>query len=76
MDDISDFLSTHFANPEDKSKSKQRGCADTLKAFTDYISLRETENFRSLKRENDNSVTLTTIHQVTAMRIVTCFLAC
>ncbi|XP_072983888.1 ATP-dependent DNA helicase SRS2-like protein At4g25120 [Typha latifolia] len=74
MDDISDFLSTHFAYPEDKSKSKERGCADILKAFTDYISLRETENFRSLKRENDNSVTLTTIHQSKGLEWDTVFI--
>ncbi|XP_062188297.1 ATP-dependent DNA helicase SRS2-like protein At4g25120 [Phragmites australis] len=64
MDDVSDFLSTHFSGSmERSSKSEEKGCASTLKAFIDYISLRETENFRSRKEENKNSITLTTIHQ-------------
>ncbi|KAF0909057.1 hypothetical protein E2562_030811 [Oryza meyeriana var. granulata] len=63
MDDVSDFLSTHFSNSVETSKSEEKGCASTLKAFIDYISLRETENFRSRKEENKNSITLTTIHQ-------------
>jgi hypothetical protein len=64
MDDVSDFLSTHFSSSVDTSKTEEKGCASTLKAFIDYISLRETENFRSRKEENKNSITLTTIHQV------------
>ncbi|KAL5199108.1 hypothetical protein ABZP36_002620 [Zizania latifolia] len=63
MDDVSDFLSTHFSGQVDRSKTEEKGCASTLKAFIDYISLRETENFRSRKEENKNSITLTTIHQ-------------
>ncbi|XP_052163518.1 ATP-dependent DNA helicase SRS2-like protein At4g25120 isoform X3 [Oryza glaberrima] len=63
MDDVSDFLSTHFSSSVDTSKTEEKGCASTLKAFIDYISLRETENFRSRKEENKNSITLTTIHQ-------------
>nr|XP_019705328.1 ATP-dependent DNA helicase SRS2-like protein At4g25120 isoform X1 [Elaeis guineensis] len=59
MDDVSAFLSTHF----DKSKIEEKGCASILKAFIDYISIRETENCRSRRRENENAVTLTTIHQ-------------
>lgn len=64
MDDVSDFLSTHFSGSAEVSKPEEKGGASTLKAFIDYISLRETENFRSRKDENKNSVTLTTIHQV------------
>jgi len=64
MDDVSDFLSTHFSSSMEGSKSEERGCTSTLQAFIDYISLRETENFRSRKEENKNSITLTTIHQV------------
>lgn len=64
MDDVSDFLSTHFSSSVERSKTDEKGCAATLKAFIDYISLRETENFRSRKEENKNSITLTTIHQV------------
>ncbi|KAL6862165.1 hypothetical protein ACP4OV_016814 [Aristida adscensionis] len=63
MDDVSDFLSAHFSNSMERSKIEEQGCASTLKAFIDYISLRETENFRSRKEENKNSITLTTIHQ-------------
>ncbi|KAG8080511.1 hypothetical protein GUJ93_ZPchr0007g3373 [Zizania palustris] len=63
MDDVSDFLSTHFSGQVDRSKTDEKGCVSTLKAFIDYISLRETENFRSRKEENKNSITLTTIHQ-------------
>ncbi|XP_040382180.1 ATP-dependent DNA helicase SRS2-like protein At4g25120 isoform X2 [Oryza brachyantha] len=63
MDDVSDFLSTHFSSSVETSKTEEKGCASTLKSFIDYISLRETENFRSRKEENKNSITLTTIHQ-------------
>ncbi|KAF8700866.1 hypothetical protein HU200_034232 [Digitaria exilis] len=63
MDDVSDFLSTHFSSSMEKSKTEEKGCASTLQAFIDYISFRETENFRSRKEENKNSITLTTIHQ-------------
>ncbi|CAN6175486.1 unnamed protein product [Urochloa humidicola] len=63
MDDVSDFLSTHFSSSMDRSKTEEKGCASTLQAFVDYISLREAENFRSRKEENKNSITLTTIHQ-------------
>jgi hypothetical protein len=64
MDDVSDFLSIHFSSSMEGSKNEERGCTSTLQAFIDYISLRETENFRSRKEENKNSITLTTIHQV------------
>ncbi|KAK3127095.1 hypothetical protein QOZ80_7AG0568260 [Eleusine coracana subsp. coracana] len=63
MDDVSDFLSTHFSSSTEGSKIEEKGCASTLQAFIDYISLRESENFRSRKEENKNSITLTTIHQ-------------
>ncbi|KAI5013725.1 hypothetical protein ZWY2020_040611 [Hordeum vulgare] len=63
MDDVSDFLSTHFSSSGGASQTEEKGCTATLKAFIDYISLRETENFRSRKEENKNSITLTTIHQ-------------
>lgn len=64
MDDVSDFLSIHFTNSEDQNISKEEGCGSILKSFIDFITLRETENFRSRRQENKNSVTLTTIHQV------------
>lgn len=66
LDDVSDFLATHFTNADGmrESKEEERGCCHILKAFIDFISLRETENFRSRRLDNQNSVTLTTIHQV------------
>jgi hypothetical protein len=43
---------------------EQKGCVSLLKEFIDYITQREKENFRSRRHNNENSVTLTTIHQV------------
>ncbi|PQM38932.1 ATP-dependent DNA helicase SRS2-like protein [Prunus yedoensis var. nudiflora] len=64
LDDISDFLSTHFvAGQGDREVVKEKGCVSLLKAFIDCISERESENFRSRRHENQSSVTLTTIHQ-------------
>ncbi|XP_043723434.1 ATP-dependent DNA helicase SRS2-like protein At4g25120 isoform X2 [Telopea speciosissima] len=64
LDDVSDFWSTHFSNEgESDSKEEEKGCIYVLKAFNDYISARESENFRSRRHNNENSVTLTTIHQ-------------
>ena len=64
LDGVFDFLTTHFTNVDGESKIEEKGCLDILKAFVDYISEREAENCRSRMRENENSVTLTTIHQV------------
>ncbi|XP_008234122.1 PREDICTED: ATP-dependent DNA helicase SRS2-like protein At4g25120 [Prunus mume] len=64
LDDISDFLSTHFvAGHGDREVVKEKGCVSLLKAFIDCISERENENFRSRRHDNQSSVTLTTIHQ-------------
>ncbi|KAH0979274.1 hypothetical protein GBA52_006451 [Prunus armeniaca] len=64
LDDISDFLSTHFvAGQGDREVVKEKGCVSLLKAFIDCISERESENFRSRRHDNQSSVTLTTIHQ-------------
>ncbi|XP_061997211.1 ATP-dependent DNA helicase SRS2-like protein At4g25120 isoform X2 [Rosa rugosa] len=65
LDDISDFLSTHFAAAEGEREVVEgdKGCLNLLKAFIDYISERESENFRSRRHDNETSVTLTTIHQ-------------
>ncbi|XP_077235157.1 P-loop containing nucleoside triphosphate hydrolases superfamily protein [Tasmannia lanceolata] len=65
LDDVSDFLATHFGYVEAGRESmvEEKGCGKILKAFIDYISARELENFRSRRRDNENSVTLTTIHQ-------------
>lgn len=66
LDDVSEFISTKFVAVEGDSKivSKEKGCLNVLKAFTEYISEREQENFRSRRHDNENSITLTTIHQV------------
>ena len=66
LDDVSDFLSSHFAAAEGEREvvGEEKGCLNLLKAFIDYISERESENFRSRRHDNQTSVTLTTIHQV------------
>ncbi|XP_022771466.1 ATP-dependent DNA helicase SRS2-like protein At4g25120 [Durio zibethinus] len=64
LDDVSDFLSTHFTDREEKREiGKEKGCVSLLNSFIDYITERERENFRSRRHDNENSVTLTTIHQ-------------
>ncbi|RXH94807.1 hypothetical protein DVH24_024491 [Malus domestica] len=65
LDDVSDFLSTHFVAGEGEREviAEEKGCVNLLKAFIDYISERENENFRSRRHDNQSSVTLTTIHQ-------------
>ncbi|CAN6565199.1 unnamed protein product [Malus baccata var. baccata] len=65
LDDVSDFLSTHFVAGEGEKEviAEEKGCVNLLKAFIDYISERENENFRSRRHDNQSSVTLTTIHQ-------------
>lgn len=72
LDDVSDFLSTHFSDREvDRERTIEgKGCGNVLKAFIDYISARESENFRFRRRDNKNSVTLTTIHQVFLLKTV------
>lgn len=66
LDDVSLFLTTihNVAELGDNGATQGKGCMDTLKAFLDYISGRERENFHSRKHDNQDSVTLTTIHQV------------
>ncbi|KAE8056866.1 hypothetical protein FH972_013602 [Carpinus fangiana] len=65
LDDVSEFLSTKFIAAEGASKTvaEEKGCVIVLKAFIDFISERERENFHSRRHNNENSVTLTTIHQ-------------
>ncbi|CAK7336918.1 unnamed protein product [Dovyalis caffra] len=65
LDDVSDVLSKQAAAKEGESEAvqEQKGCVRLLKEFIDYITEREKENFRSLRHDNENSVTLTTIHQ-------------
>ncbi|KAM7272183.1 hypothetical protein ACFE04_026846 [Oxalis oulophora] len=64
LDDVSEFLSKTFATKEEEnSLEEEKGCVNILKGFVDFISERETENFRSRRHDNENSVTLTTMHQ-------------
>lgn len=65
LDDVSEFLSTKFVEVKgEKDFSEDKGCIFVLKAFIDYLFERERENFRTRRKDNENSVTLTTIHQV------------
>ncbi|XP_021286637.1 ATP-dependent DNA helicase SRS2-like protein At4g25120 isoform X1 [Herrania umbratica] len=64
LDDVSDFLSTQFTDREERRETgEEKGCVSVLNYFIDYITERERENFRSQRHDNENSVTLTTIHQ-------------
>ncbi|KAG6426773.1 hypothetical protein SASPL_111007 [Salvia splendens] len=76
LDDVSLFLITiHNVEELGKCSSTQgRGCMSTLKAFLDYISGRESENFQSRKHDNEDSVTLTTIHQSKGLEWDTVFI--
>ncbi|KAL2924562.1 hypothetical protein RDABS01_023576 [Bienertia sinuspersici] len=47
---------------------------DLRSAFVDYISEREKENFRSRRQDNQDSVTLTTIHQSKGLEWDTVFI--
>ncbi|CAN8325862.1 unnamed protein product [Cochlearia groenlandica] len=64
MDDVAEFLSTHcITTGEEVDAIKEKKGCNLLNSFINYISERETENFRSRRHDNQNSVTLTTIHQ-------------
>lgn len=76
LDDVSDFLKTH-KNPiegESECKTEGQGCANILKAFIDHISERESENFRTRRHDNKDSVTVTTIHQSKGLEWDTVFI--
>ncbi|KAF4346564.1 hypothetical protein G4B88_028545 [Cannabis sativa] len=75
LDDVSEFLSTRCVPPErEKDLAEEKGCHSALKAFVDLITERETENFRSRREDNKNSVTLTTIHQSKGLEWDTVFI--
>ncbi|KAL6503821.1 hypothetical protein OROGR_025744 [Orobanche gracilis] len=64
LDDVSLFLTTiHNAAESVNSIVQVIGCINVLKAFIVYVSGRESEYFRLRKCDNQDSVTLTTIHQ-------------
>lgn len=69
LDDVTDFLSSELVprQPLLDNIVENKGCIHMLQAFVDYISEREKENFRSRRQDNQDSVTLTTIHQVLPM---------
>lgn len=69
LDDVSDFLSTKFTDTKETNVNEDKiGCVNVIKSFIDYLSDRERENFRARRYENENSVTLTTIHQVFSIK--------
>ncbi|KAG5616467.1 hypothetical protein H5410_016291 [Solanum commersonii] len=76
LDDVSDFLKTHKNPIEGESECKTEGqvCANILKAFIDHISERESENFRTRRHDNKDSVTVTTIHQSKGLEWDTVFI--
>ncbi|CAA6669779.1 unnamed protein product [Spirodela intermedia] len=75
LDDVAEFQSTYFDFDKcEKVAAEENGCRNTLSAFLDHISLRETENFRTLRCENQNSITLTTIHQSKGLEWDTVFI--
>nr|XP_027107264.1 ATP-dependent DNA helicase SRS2-like protein At4g25120 isoform X2 [Coffea arabica] len=71
LDDVSDFLTMQGATVEVKTDdgAEGKGCPALLKAFIDYVSERERENFHFRRQDNKDSVTLTTIHQVNETEI-------
>ncbi|CAH8304237.1 unnamed protein product [Eruca vesicaria subsp. sativa] len=64
MDDVAEFISTYCTTTgEEVDEIKEKKGCNQLNSFVNYISERETENFRLRRHDNENSVTLTTIHQ-------------
>ncbi|XP_011003551.1 PREDICTED: ATP-dependent DNA helicase SRS2-like protein At4g25120 isoform X2 [Populus euphratica] len=75
LDDVSDVLSMQVASKEGEGDvQEQKGCVSLLKEFIDYITQREKENFHSRRHNNENSVTLTTIHQSKGLEWDTVFI--
>lgn len=65
LDDVSEFLKSYnFDVNANDNATEEKGCVNVLKEFIDFISERETENFRVRRHDNNHAVTLTTIHQV------------
>ncbi|CAA3017265.1 ATP-dependent DNA helicase SRS2 At4g25120 [Olea europaea subsp. europaea] len=76
LDDVSDFLTNkdNAAEGLDNNITEVKGCMTVLKAFIDYIYDRERDNFRSRRHDNEDSVTLTTIHQSKGLEWDTVFI--
>ncbi|KAF3774642.1 ATP-dependent DNA helicase SRS2-like protein [Nymphaea thermarum] len=75
LDDVSEFLcmQCNAIGSKDGTAGKE-GCIYVLKMFIDYISGRENDNFRSRRIDNENSVSLTTIHQSKGLEWDTVFI--
>lgn len=67
LDDVVNFISTQSTAAGYGNEKEERGCLNILKAFVDFISKREREIFRSRRHDNENSVALSTIHQVSSL---------
>ncbi|KAI3751165.1 hypothetical protein L2E82_22211 [Cichorium intybus] len=75
LDDVSEFLKSYNFEIDEKDKlTEEKGCVNVLKSFIDFISERETENFRVRRHDNDHAVTLTTIHQSKGLEWDTVFI--
>ncbi|KAM3320234.1 ATP-dependent DNA helicase SRS2-like protein [Capsicum chacoense] len=74
LDDVSDFLKTLKIEGESECKTEGQGCSNILKAFIDHMSERESENFRTRRHDNKDSVTVTTIHQSKGLEWDTVFI--
>lgn len=58
-----------MSKAESEMTCGNNGCVNVIEAFVAYLIEREKENFRSRRSENRDSVTLTTIHQVTSLMV-------
>ncbi|XP_076930968.1 ATP-dependent DNA helicase SRS2-like protein At4g25120 [Bidens hawaiensis] len=75
LDDVSEFLKSYnFDINVNYNATEEKGCVNLLKEFVDFISERETENFRVRRHDNNQAVTLTTIHQSKGLEWDTVFI--
>ncbi|KAK9070417.1 hypothetical protein SSX86_010819 [Deinandra increscens subsp. villosa] len=75
LDDVSEFLKSYnFDMDVNDNAAEEKGCVNVLKEFIDFISERETENFRVRRHDNNHAVTLTTIHQSKGLEWDTVFI--
>ncbi|XP_076890004.1 ATP-dependent DNA helicase SRS2-like protein At4g25120 [Bidens hawaiensis] len=75
LDDVSEFLKSYnFDIKVNNNATEEKGCVNVLKEFIDFISERETENFRVRRHDNNHAVTLTTIHQSKGLEWDTVFI--
>ncbi|PWA91794.1 DNA helicase, UvrD/REP type, P-loop containing nucleoside triphosphate hydrolase [Artemisia annua] len=75
LDDVSEFLKSYNFDIDVNDKTRdEKGCVNVLKEFIDFISERESENFRVRRHDNNHAVTLTTIHQSKGLEWDTVFI--